>query len=227
MSKALEAPEHALRILEERWRAIAENPFIHVAIVDRGFVFEYVSQTPDPIKPEDLIGRVTIFELVAPEFHTEMRAAFDKALLEGVATLYETYSDVTKRWLSNAVSPIVREGQAIGLLVISREVTESKRTEEENRRIEAQLRHAQKIDTLGKLAGGIAHDFNNLLVPILGNAELALHALEDESPVRERIEDIASAAARARDLVRRILVFGRAVGAEPRESVAVVTGPPK
>jgi PAS domain S-box-containing protein len=213
--------EALLRQLEERWRSVIDNPFLHVAILDRSYVFEYVNQVSPPLTPEDLIGRVTAFEIVAPEFHAEMRSAFERAFKEGVASQYETYSDVTKRWLSSAVGPIVREGHVVAIVVLSREVTEGKKTEEENRRIEAQLRHAQKLDTLGKLAGGIAHDFNNLLVPILGNAELALRALPGDNPVRERIQDIANAAARARDLVRRILVFGRAVGAEPRESVAL------
>jgi PAS domain S-box-containing protein len=217
----VEGHDEALRDLEERWRAITDNPFLYVAILDRNYVFEYVNQITAPLTPSDLVGRVNAFELVASEFHAEMRAAFEKALSAGICTLYETYSDVTKRWLSNAVGPLMRDGEAVGLLLLSHEITESKRTEEENRRIEAQLRHAQKLDTLGKLAGGIAHDFNNLLVPILGNAELALHLLPPDSVVRERLQDIASAAARARDLVRRILVFGRAVGAEPRESVAV------
>jgi PAS domain S-box-containing protein len=213
--------EAVVRQLEERWRSVVENPFVHVAILDRSYVFEYVNQVSPPLTPADLIGRVTAFEIVAPEFHTEMRAAFEKAFSEGTATHYETYSDITKRWLSSAVGPITRNGEVAAIVVVSREVTESKKTEEENRRIEAQLRHAQKLDTLGKLAGGIAHDFNNLLVPILGNAQLALRALDLHDPVRDRVQDIANAAARARDLVRRILVFGRAVGAEPRESVAV------
>jgi len=192
-----DSPEDALRELAERWRSITDNPFLHVAILDRNYVYEYVNQVTPPLGPSHLIGRVTAFEIVAPEFHTEMRAAFEKAFSEGICTLYETYSDVTKRWLSNAVGPLVRDGEVVALMVLSREVTESKQTEEENRRIEAQRRHAQKLDTLGKLTGGIAHDFNNLLVPILGNAELALHALDSDNPVRERVQDIASAASRA------------------------------
>jgi len=213
--------DEALRGLQERWRSVVDNPFLYIAILDRSYVFEYVNQVPPPLTPADLIGRVTAFEIVAPEFHGEMRAAFEKAFSDGIATQLETYSDVTKRWMSSAIGPIVREGIVAAIAVVSREVTESKKTEQENRRIEAQLRHAQKLDTLGKLAGGIAHDFNNLLVPILGNAELAMRALDPNDPVHDRVQDIANAAARARDLVRRILVFGRAVGAEPRESVAV------
>src|ERR1700754_3434474 len=102
MHKAVDA-EDALQGLEERWRSVVENPFLHVAILGRDYVFQYVSQVPLPLKPEDLIGRVTAFEIVAPEFHAEMRAAFEKAFTDGIATQYETYSDVTKRWLSSAV----------------------------------------------------------------------------------------------------------------------------
>src|SRR5690242_4981944 len=115
----------------ERWRSIVDNPFLHVAILDRNYVFQLVNQVSPPFTPEDLVGRVTAFEIVAPEFHAEMRAAFERAFTEGIATQYETYSDVTKRWLSSAVGPIVRDGEVVAIAVISREVTESKKTEEE------------------------------------------------------------------------------------------------
>jgi two-component system cell cycle sensor histidine kinase/response regulator CckA len=102
------------------------------------------------------------------------------------------------------------------------DVTQRKAATQERIQLEAQLRHAQKLETLGTLAGGIAHDFNNLLVPILGNAQLALRALDPSSPLRVEIEDIVRAAERARELVSRILVFGRRAE-ERREPVKVPT----
>ncbi len=74
-------------------------------------------------------------------------------------------------------------------------------------RLEAQVQHAQKLESLGVLAGGIAHDFNNLLVGILGNAGLALLELGPDSPARARLEEIEASAQRAADLTRQMLAY--------------------
>ena len=87
------------------------------------------------------------------------------------------------------------------------DVTERKQAEEEKRKLETQMLHAQKLESLGVLAGGIAHDFNNLLVGILGNADLALDDLSPVSPARERIKAIETASKRAADLSRQMLAY--------------------
>jgi signal transduction histidine kinase/ActR/RegA family two-component response regulator len=91
----------------------------------------------------------------------------------------------------------------------ARDVSERRRAEEERTRLEAQLRQAQKLETIGTLAGGIAHDFNNILAGVLGYVQLALLDLPKESPVRADIEEVQRAANRAADLARQILVFSR------------------
>ncbi len=83
-------------------------------------------------------------------------------------------------------------------------------------RAQAQLRQAQRIQSLGTLAGGIAHDFNNVLVAIGGNVELAAHALPADHPAGKHLRRIERATARATDLVRRILAFSRPQ--EPRRA---------
>ena len=77
----------------------------------------------------------------------------------------------------------------------------------EQRNIEQQVLHSQKLESLGVLAGGIAHDFNNLLTGILGNADLALSELSPLAPARDSLSAIETAARRAADLCRQLLAY--------------------
>ncbi len=79
----------------------------------------------------------------------------------------------------------------------------------ERKRLEAQLREAQKMDAVGRLAGGVAHDFNNLLQAILGFAELARDATPESNPVHQDLTEIIQAGSRATELVGQLLAFSR------------------
>jgi signal transduction histidine kinase len=94
---------------------------------------------------------------------------------------------------------------AVGAL--ESEMAERQRVEAERRAMETRVLEVQKLESLGILAGGIAHDFNNLLVGIMGNAGLALLDLPPESPARESLEQIETAARRAADLAREMLAY--------------------
>ena len=87
------------------------------------------------------------------------------------------------------------------------DITEKVRAEEERRKLEAQIQHAQKFESMGVLAGGVAHDFNNLLTSILGNASLARKELSPASPARESLEEIETASQRAAELCRQMLAY--------------------
>ncbi len=108
------------------------------------------------------------------------------------------------------------------IMAIVRDVTEA-------RRLEAQLRQAQKMDVVGQLAGGIAHDFNNMLTGILGSAELLALKLPADSPLHEYTNTILEAARQAGDLTRKLLAFSRKapmtlVPLDVREAVRAAMG---
>jgi PAS domain S-box-containing protein len=103
------------------------------------------------------------------------------------------------------------------ILSITRDVTELKRAEAERDRLAEQLRHAQKMEAIGRLAGGVAHDFNNLLTVILScSATLREDVAAGRDPDPEDVEAIHSAGERARELTRQLLAFARKQVIQPR-----------
>ncbi|HNV71323.1 MAG TPA: PAS domain S-box protein, partial [Candidatus Ozemobacteraceae bacterium] len=106
--------------------------------------------------------------------------------------------------------------QAVGWAIVSRDITARKQAEEEQRKLQAQLAQAQKMESVGRLAGGVAHDFNNMLGVILGHAELAMESIGPNEPLRSTLEEILKAAERSADLTRQLLAFARKQTVSPR-----------
>ncbi len=101
------------------------------------------------------------------------------------------------------------EGKPQYLLGISEDITD-------HRKLEEQLRQAQKMEAVGQLAGGIAHDFNNMLGVIIGNAEIAMMEMDTDSPFFNRMQGILKAAERSADMTRQLLAFARKQSITPR-----------
>ena len=113
-------------------------------------------------------------------------------------------------WNRDSSAPFYNEkGEIVGVIGIVSDITESKRLEEEQKMLQAQLQQAQKMEAIGTLAGGIAHDFNNILGAILGYAEMAQEDSPAGSILRQDIDQIVKAGHRARELVKQILAFSR------------------
>lgn len=89
------------------------------------------------------------------------------------------------------------------------EIAEREAAEADKERMEGQLRHVQRLESIGTMAGGIAHEFNNILLPILLYTDLALDDLPEDSPVRGNLKRVMELANRAKGLSRQILTFGR------------------
>ncbi len=109
-----------------------------------------------------------------------------------------------------------QEGQVKFLVSVVRDITARKKLESDREDLLQQLFQAQKMEAVGRLAGGIAHDFNNLLSLILGQMELLLLDLPDNSPWRQSCEVILEAGQRAADLTRQLLIFTRQQPAAPQ-----------
>jgi len=90
-----------------------------------------------------------------------------------------------------------------------RDLTDRNLAIAENERLTQNLLHAQKIESIGRLAGGVAHDFNNLLTPIIGYAEMLKKFCAVDQAATKRLGSILDAAGKARDLTRQLLAFGR------------------
>jgi PAS domain S-box-containing protein len=101
------------------------------------------------------------------------------------------------------------KGKPVRIYGAIQDLTLKHESEMARRKLEVQLFHAQKMETLGTLSGGIAHDFNNLLTGIIGYHELAAESVDEDHPARACLEEARKASLRARELVDQILTFGR------------------
>ena len=104
---------------------------------------------------------------------------------------------------------LMKIGNQQVILSLARDLSERIKAEKDKRQLETQLQQAQKMESIGTLAAGIAHDFNNILSPIYGYVELAQLKVRDNPELSEYLNEVRSAAHRAKELVKQILTFSR------------------
>ena len=156
---------------------------------------------------ELLTKRIT--DLDASYLDPEKVKVFFKSLMEIKSVTFETEhrrKDNSQFHVEIHTSCVNYNGNP-AIMGVVRNIDERKRIAEEHLKLEHQLLHAQKLESLGVLAGGIAHDCNNILTSIIGNAELALLRINKESPGVDNLHKIEEAAARAADLAKQMLAY--------------------
>lgn len=108
-----------------------------------------------------------------------------------------------------------KEGIVEKVVILSTDITETKEAEAEKEKLQSQLIHAQKMESVGRLAGGVAHDFNNMLGVIIGYTDLALNGLEPNSVLYHHLQEISKAANKSANLTRQLLAFARKQAINP------------
>ena len=124
----------------------------------------------------------------------------------------EGYRNITgeRMVMELTLSPVFRNGGEIcQVICIWKNITYQKKIEQEKKKIQEQLLQAQKMEAVGILAGGIAHDFNNLLTAVIGSADMAMMQMNSHDFPYPDLKEIKSAAERAADLTRQLLLFSR------------------
>jgi PAS domain S-box-containing protein len=161
--------------------------------------------------PQDLVG-VLLTDMAEPS-SKDLIARRVEILSAGnpVAMVEHRMRKLDGSGIANVESvsiPIVFEGRPAALTA-ARDITTRKHLENE-------LRHAQRLEAVGRLAGGVAHDFNNLLTVIISYSQLLLSELEPEAPTRLYAEETRHAAERAAALTRQLLTFSRKQVLQPK-----------
>lgn len=207
--------EESLRESEERFRVIFEQAAIGVVQLDvRTNRFVRMNERYCRIlgRSEQELRECDI----ATVTHPDDRESSTRALARLVSGEVREYSlekrylrpDGEIRWVNLNVSAMWRPGEPPSLnIAVVEDITDRKKAEEDRRRLEDQLRHAQKLESLGVMAGGIAHDFNNLLTGILGYCDLARRELPPGSTAGDLIEQAVRGARQAADLTKQMLAY--------------------
>jgi PAS domain S-box-containing protein len=209
--------EEALKESEAQKKAILDASVDRIRLVDKDMRIIWANRTTTRelnVSPEEIIGQ-TCYELLfgwdVPCADCPAQKALETGEIEH-AVVHQAESRGVREesyWDDYAVPIKNGSGEIVNLIQITRNITERKKAEEERKKLEGQLRQAQKMEAVGTLAGGIAHDFNNILTPIIVHTEMALLGNTEESPLSFHLEEILKAGKRARDLVKQILTCSR------------------
>ncbi|MGQ9732839.1 MAG: ATP-binding protein [Candidatus Zipacnadales bacterium] len=209
--------QEALRESEARYRALVESATDSIFVVGPDGIFLFVNRTAAQAlgrTPAEIQGR-HMAELFPAEIAERQLQVIQQVFYTGQpqSTLYApTVTIEGERIYNTSLTPVMEDsGQVAYVLGVTRDVTKLLEAEEKQRRAEARLRQAQKLESLGLFAGGIAHDLGSLLTGVIGNVVFARNKLDPDSPSRPYLDLIEKAALQANHLVEEMFAYsGRA-----------------
>ncbi|MHB0980066.1 MAG: hybrid sensor histidine kinase/response regulator [Thermoleophilia bacterium] len=200
------AVAQALEESEAQLRALLDSSVDHIFMLDARGTYIASNSRVDHVglpEGEKLIGR-TLEDVYPPEpaatYIAAVQSVFREARPTSLAHDLSTPSGLFHH--VDTFYPVVRDGTVWAVGGICRDVTEQ-------RRLERDLLHSQKMDAVGSLAGGVAHDFNNYLTAIMGYAQLLADSFGADDPRLADVEEIKVTGERAAALTRQLLAFSR------------------
>ncbi|MBI3921007.1 MAG: PAS domain S-box protein, partial [Armatimonadetes bacterium] len=204
--------EESLRASKEYATSLIESSLDMIIAVDRDrkiIEFNRAAQEAFGYLPEEVLGKSVDLLYADPEEgrHVHLTTVESGRCVQEIRNLRKN-GEVFPTLLAASVLRN-SEGEVVGVMGISRDVTEQ-------RSLERQLLHSQKMQSIGTLAGGIAHDFNNLLTGIIGYAELARGEVEPGKEPHQYLNIIVEQGMRAASLVSQLLQFSRQEKTERR-----------
>jgi PAS domain S-box-containing protein len=209
---------------EERFRLLIENSCDLITEIDGQGRICYASPNHEAITgyaQEHLLGQLAL-SFVHGDDVPQVQAQVRQGLTE--STFRCRFADGTFHWLDASGRSFRLSDQRERSVVVSRDVSERIAAQNLQREREEQLRRAQRLEALGRLAGGIAHDFNNILTATVAFTEMIHQDAGDADAVRAHAQELERAHGRAADLVRQILAFSRQqkVALQPTQIGAVI-----
>ncbi len=165
------------------------------------------------VGPEDVVDDAAmVFAVIHPDDQTAVMAS----ILSSAATLKPWRQEYRVqfpggdvRWLSGNATPEREPDGSVLWHGFITDTTEQRATRDAKEALEVQLRQAQKVESIGRLAGGVAHDFNNLLTSVLGFATIAKDKLPPGSPAARDLDRVIESAERGAGLTQQLLAFAR------------------
>jgi PAS domain S-box-containing protein len=216
-NEELMVAREAVEVERHRYRELFdEAPFPYLVTDANGMVDEANQAAAELLsRPRDTPEGKPLMMLVAPEDRGRFRDFLRELRTAPRRRDTELEMGAERRKVVLTVEPDERPGRPLRLRWVLRDVTKRKAAEEELRVSQERLRHAQRLEAVGRLAGGIAHSFNNLLAAIAFHAELLLSS-HSEKDQRRHGEEIQKAGERGALLARQLLAFSRKQVLQPQ-----------